>query len=242
LSNLAIAVKSCHKDFDAGFHTAIRETWGKEAKALGLDVFFFMGKDPTQQGTRALRRYAPGEVVLDVDDSYDELPRKTRGICKWLTGKLFSHLFLCDNDTFVRPKQLVQIAYDQFDYAGDFFRNHPGMPPFRYTDERGVPHEECRAWASGGYGYFISRAAAVVVVEKTPMMWAEDMYVGDALAPDIDRRILKAVSIPLKTGGDNSATEHYPKGPNRPYTPEVLRTAYVHGGFNVLFRKGILTA
>lgn len=242
MSNLAIAVKSCHKDLDAGFHKAIRETWGQEAKALGIDVFFFMGKDPTQANTRASRRYEKGEVVLDVDDSYDELPRKTRGICRWLTGKMFKHLFLCDNDTFVRPKTLSQIAYDQYDYAGDFFRNHPGMAPFTYNDERGIEHIECRAWASGGYGYFLSRRAAAVVAEKTPMFWAEDMYVGDALAPDIDRHMLKAVSIPFKTGGDSSATEHFPKGPNRPFTPEILRTAYTHGGFNVLFRKGILTA
>lgn len=241
LGNLAIAVKSCHKDLDAGFHKAIRETWGQEAKALGIDVFFFMGKDPTQANTRASRRYEKGEVVLDVDDSYDELPRKTRGICRWMTGKMFHHVFLCDNDTFVRPKALVQIGFEYYDYAGDFFRNHPGQAPFRYTDERGIPHENCRSWASGGYGYFLSRRAAEIVVETTPMTWAEDLYVGQALGSAIDKHEIKAVSIPFKTGGNNSSTEHFPKGPNRLFTPELLRLAYVHGGFNVLFHKGLLT-
>lgn len=53
-SKLAICIKSCHRDMDAGLHSAIRETWGKDAQALGISLFFFMGEDPTQQETRVI--------------------------------------------------------------------------------------------------------------------------------------------------------------------------------------------
>jgi Galactosyltransferase len=237
---LAVCVKSCHRDLDAGFHEAIRGTWGRDAKALGIDVFFFVGKDPTQQDTRRVRRYVNGEVVLDCDDSYEYLPVKTRRICQWLAGKVFSHLFLCDTDTFVRPKLLTKTGFELFDYMGDFFDKHPGQAPFVYKDERGNTLNECRAWASGGFGYFLSRRAADIVAATPPRFWAEDLYVGNVLAPAIDQHMLKAQSIKL-LGERNAPTEHWPKTTVK-INPELIRLAYQNGGFRELYVKGILVA
>jgi Galactosyltransferase len=239
MPKLAICVKSCHRDLDAGFHNAIRSTWGKDAKALGIDVFFFVGRDPSQQDTRISRRYISGEVVLDCDDSYDDLPKKTRRICQWLNGKIYSHIFLGDNDTFVRPNLLSKTGFENFDYYGWPHANTQfGMAPFRYTDDRGIEHKECRAWASGGIGYFLSRKAAQFIAVTPPSHWAEDFYVGQTLAPEIDNKTLKAFSAEPQLDGP---TEHWNKRILSPFEPKILEWAYQHGGFRQLFKKGLLS-
>jgi hypothetical protein len=169
-TKLAICVKSCHRDMDAGFHTAIRSTWGKDAKALGIDVFFFVGRDPTQQDTRIMRRYTPGEVVLDCADDYMSLPVKTRRICQWAQAKLYTHLFFCDTDTYVRPNELLVLDFASYDYAGWFFVGEPGGAPFEYQDEYGH-YSDLRGWASGGLGYFLSRRACGVVATTPSTIW-----------------------------------------------------------------------
>ncbi len=231
---LAIAVKSCHRDLDAGLHDAIRGTWGGLAKTLGIDVFFFVGKDPTQQDTRRSRRYTSGEVVLDCDDHYDSLPIKTRRICQWLEGKVYTNLFFCDNDTFVRPKLFDRIGFENYDYYGDFFANTPGMAPFKFRDERGFQHDECRAWASGGFGYFLSRKAAEGIAATPPRSWAEDMYVGQVLAPAIDAKYITARSVPFR-GRIGALTEHWGKERTIPFTPKIIQLAWKHDGFRNLF-------
>jgi hypothetical protein len=237
MTKLAICIKSCHRDMDAGYHDAIRTTWGRDAKALGIDLYFFMGKDPTQQDTRRVRRYVTGEIVLDCADDYDSLPIKTRRICQWVQAKMYQYLFLCDNDTFVKPKLLLQTDFKNFDYAGDFFANNPGQAPFKYTDERGLVHPECRAWASGGFGYFLSRRATEGIAAVPPVGWAEDFYAGQVMAPAIDANYITAASFHFR---DEGTTEHWNKRITTKLTPEIIRLAYEHGGFKNLFVKGLL--
>lgn len=235
---LAICIKSCHKDLEAGFHDAIRGTWGKDAKALGIDVFFFMGKDPTQQSTRRLWRYSPGEIVVDSDDSYEALPYKTRRICQWASAKLFTNLFLCDVDTFVRPKQLLNTGFESYDYAGQFLVGEPGGAPFHYSDQHGA-YDDFRGWASGGFGYFLSKKAAAIVAGTPPNVWAEDAYVGQTLAPFIDDKEITSAHLDLKL---MQATEHFGKNLPQQFTPKILQEAYQHGGFRALYVKGLYVA
>ena len=234
-SKLVICVKSCHRDLEAGLHDAIRSTWGKDAKALGVDVRFMVGADPTQQSTRRSWRYASDEHLLDCVDSYEALPYKTRRICQWVLGKTFSHAFLCDVDTFVCPKQLLETGYESYDYAGQFLVGAPGGAPFKYTDSYGV-YEDFRGWASGGLGYFVSRKAAEIVGESQPNVWAEDAYVGQSLAPFIDSHEIVSTALDLKGLG---ATEHWSKNLKKKFDSQVLRDAYQHGGFRALYTKRI---
>lgn len=237
-TKLAICVKSCHRDLEAGFHDAIRGTWGKDAKALGIDVFFFMGEDPTQQSTRRSWRYSSGDIVVDCDDSYEALPYKTRRIAQWMGGKMFTNLFLCDVDTFVRPKNLLNTGFEEFDYLGQFLVGEPGGAPFRYTDDRAT-YDEFRGWASGGFGYFLSKKAASIVAESTPNVWAEDAFVGQALAPFIDKKEIVSANIDLlKT----QASEHWSKNLPQQYTTKILQEAYQHGGFKALYVRGLYVA
>jgi hypothetical protein len=233
-AKLAICIKSCHRDMDAGLHSAIRETWGKDAQALGIGLFFFMGEDPTQQETRVIRRYTSGEVVLRCPDDYEGLPRKTRVICQWLEGKAYQHMFLCDNDTLVTPKKLLESGYEAYDYSGFMATEAPGR------DDRGIIHLEPYTWASGGIGYFVSHRAARIVADVQPRVWAEDVYVGETLKPYIEKGELTACDLQSLRAG---TTEHWPKiGMDRGVTPDDIRLGYKHGGWRILFRQGLLKA
>jgi hypothetical protein len=230
LNTLAIAVKSCHRDMDAGCHDAIRNSWGRDLKTRGVDTYFFMGKDPAQDDTRRLRRYVTGEVVLDCKDDYESLPVKTHRICQWLQGKMYQHLFFCDNDTLIFPDKLLSSGFEKYDYSSSvWWGGEPGCPPFKFTDSYGE-YPECRAWASGGWGYFLNRKAADIVANTYSRYWAEDMYVGDVLAPYIDKREITAARI-------TTGTDHWPKTKYK-FEPKYLKMAYERGSFKALYSWG----
>lgn len=236
---LAIAVKSCNNDMRRGCHDAIRQTWGKDAKALGIDVYFFVGVDPQIVNNRLQHSYQSDEKVLDCADDYFSLPTKTRRICQWAVNKTYGHIFLCDTDTFIKPHALGALDYTMWDYAGSFnMADHqPGCAPFRYQDQHGS-YAECRAWASGGWGYFLSHRAAKVVGNTYPTLWAEDMYVGHALAPAIDQHMLKATNLDGLVYG---ATWHWPKTQHQ-YEPKYMHWAQELGNFTEIFKQGRLAA
>lgn len=239
MAKLAICVKSCHRDLDAGHHDAIRGAWGRDAKANGVDVFFFVGHDPNQADSRRIRRYVSGEVLLDCRDDYESLPTKTRRICQWAMGKMFPYLFLCDNDTFVKIPQLLKTGFEKSDYSG-YFRDHlPGEAPFNYSDPFGE-YPGCRAWASGGIGYFLSRKAVEIVAADPPTGWAEDMWVGQVLADYIDKKEIKAEPLDIK----RKATWHFEKmNDHLVYKPEFMKLAYenpLKNGWDSLYASGVL--
>ena len=97
-------------DKDWGYHDLFGGTWGKEARALGIDVKFFMGK--------SFNPYQSDEMHLNCPDDYDGLPFKTREICKWVSGKMVDFVFLCDTDTYLIPRLMLQTGFEKYDYAG----------------------------------------------------------------------------------------------------------------------------
>lgn len=178
---LAICVKSCAQDGIEGFHDIIRRTWGKDAEALGIDVRFFIGH-------AAYKIPAQDEVVLSCKDDYDSLPFKTKAILKWAMfnsydGDGYDYVFLCDTDTFIIPELLLKCGYEQYDYAGRIGTQYPIGTVFRYEDGKGKIIEDCRPWASGGLGYFVSRPLMQTIVKHyEPDHWAEDLWVGQCAA------------------------------------------------------------
>jgi hypothetical protein len=175
MTKLLIAVKSCAGHLTLGYHAVIRETWGKDARDAGIDVRFFTGP--------FFGVHEPDETVLDCPDDYNNLPKKTQAICEWACGKTYSHIFLCDTDTYIIPSKLLACGFENYDYAGKIDR--PFGETFSYTTvSRDVVienHPRVFPWASGGYGYFLSRKALGVIAYMTPIGWAEDFIVGNVL-------------------------------------------------------------
>ena len=205
---LMVCVKSCQRDKDWGYHDLIRGTWGKEARALGIDVKFFMGK--------SFNPYQSDEMHLNCPDDYDGLPFKTREICKWVSGKMVDFVFLCDTDSYLIPRLMLQTGFEKYDYAGKI----DGDPkvPFKYDAvSRGrVDHiPNCYRWCSGGFGYFLSKRALTEVAYAYPETWAEDLFVGQVLGPMPE---MKTLNTP-----PNIYSWHCPSH-GEIYDPEVLKT------------------
>lgn len=177
---LLIGVKSCSRDLENGSHEVIRQTWGRDVQ--GADLRFFIGRGEISKAD---------EVAVDAPDDYDSLPLKTREILRWSIVSRYDFTFLCDTDTFVVPSKLMTCGFDSFDVSGRFNGHDPKDGPFHYRDERGE-YPLIYPWPSGGWGYFISKAAAEIVVANDPNVWAEDMYVGQALGPDVVSGKIKA--------------------------------------------------
>ena len=175
MSKLLIAVKSCVQHLDLGYHNVLRETWAKDANLAGIDVRFFVGPN--------IHKQEPDEVMLDCPDDYENLPKKTQAICKWAIGKTYSHIFLCDTDTFLIPSKLLACGFEKYDYTGKIDRPSGESFPYKTISREGVieDHPRCLPWASGGYGYFLSRKGFSAIASTFPLGWAEDLWVGNIL-------------------------------------------------------------
>jgi len=174
------------------------------------------------------------EIVLDAPDDYISLPHKTRGICQWIQGKMINNVFLCDNDTFVRLPKLLKLPYEYADFAGHFCRGpEETMSRFDYKDHMGE-YPQSYPWCSGGIGYFLSNRACIEVADTYPMVWAEDMFVGQVVGPMAHKHgwIVDHLNI------NNAVTQHYKKTKKFPeFTPELLYRAYREDGFGAIYEE-----
>lgn len=167
---LLIAVRSWTEHFDT--HDQIQQTWGREIKALGADIRFFIAaqnSSPNPRQTEWGRRR--DEVCIEAPEGRAGLARLTRGIFKWAMGKHVEYLFLTYPTITVNPAAVMENfnnIYDKFDYAGKFESSALEYP-----------------WASGQEGYFLSRQTFSELVATYPGALQEDQWVGQTLGPSI---------------------------------------------------------
>jgi hypothetical protein len=199
--SLLVAVKSCLRDLDRGCHDVIRATWGQNLRS---SLRFFVGAEPNSRSSHILKS---DEIQVEAADDYHSLPFKTRAICQWAYPKNITHLFICDTDTFVNVNKLMSCGYERYDYVGKISRPIGETFPYEAVNRSGVPQSisECHPWASGGFGYFLSREALGLVADKFPNTWAEDLWVGQVLGPHFQKGELLALDLPA-----NSYSSHFP--------------------------------
>ena len=202
MAKVLIAVKSCHDDLKQGCHNTIRETWGRNVGVA--DLGFFVGY---RSGPNLSIFLLNDEISIPCEDDYDHLPQKTRRILQWSLEQGYDFTFLCDVDTFLEPDRLMKTGFENYDYSGRFGSEPKIGTTFQYKDGRGIRHEHCEVWASGGFGYFLSRKAAKIVTETEPTMWAEDMFVGNTLGKFIRMGEITAADL---QHFENEASWHYP--------------------------------
>lgn len=157
-----ILVGSCKKNQDAGCLDAIRETWAKDSE---IPYRFFLGKDCIATHD--------DELVFNVIDGYFEQNPKHQAALKWALDHDYTHVFLCDDDTFVSPKRLLRSGWETAHYRG----NMKDTP--RPGEECGVEHDYCH----GGCGYWLDAESmrAVVAAEfdlERPDHRIDDQWFG----------------------------------------------------------------
>jgi len=204
VSPLMVCVKSCQQDRERGYHQIIRQTWGQTLKSLGVETRFFVGKSthPTN-----IIRYEKDEVAVDAPDDYNGLPYKTRAIVRWASGKMVDNIFLCDTDTYVK-RAVLKTGFESYDYAGVFGRQFGTTFYYDAPDRNGFveKHPKCYAWASGGWGYYLSQRAIGLLHYEAPTSWAEDLWVGQVLSP-----LIMAGEITGKSFNHGEYSLHFPQ-------------------------------
>lgn len=100
-----IAIVSCARDKDS--HELIRQTWAKD---VIVDYKFFVG--------RGCETYRLDEILLDVPDDWDGLPRKTQAVCRYAVQHDYDFIFKCDTDSYVHVPRLLDSGFEKYHYSG----------------------------------------------------------------------------------------------------------------------------
>jgi hypothetical protein len=105
------------------------------------------------------------------------------------------------------PSKLLACGYQDYDYAGKIDREFGKTFPYIAVSREGESQMQprCWPWASGGFGYFLSKKAVNIVAYTEPQGWAEDMFIGGLLGPLYNIGEITMLQIP---GG--TVSEHFP--------------------------------
>jgi hypothetical protein len=162
-----------------------RNTWFPVARAVGMMPLFLLSS-PRPNGVVML---VGDELFLSCPDEYGTLTQRVQKFCQWAISKRgWTHLFKCDDDTYVECHRLSEVSLEGVDYLGrDIMFNNPALGHY----------------ASGGAGYFLSRKAAqIIAAANIPPVGSEDVEVGHALSAagihliDDDRFIPSGGTLP----------------------------------------------
>lgn len=203
---ILLAVLSCARDMENGFNQAIRDTWGRDVPKGAADLTFFVGDFVFSGGSW------DDVVALRCPDDYKSLPFKVYQLLRYAHGEGYTHVFKCDTDTYVRPREMLGFrgggeppSWYTHDYVGAFNGHPPGCyaPASHYRRADG---SRIYTWCSGGSGYWLSRRAIEVVLGNPPDGYrevcpnlkygCEDLWIGQLLGPEIKAGRLKAYSDP----------------------------------------------
>lgn len=161
---ILIAIKACHRYRERA--QSQRETWVPDVPAAAaatgyeVDVRWFLGRSPKPYTPRA------DEVALDVDDSYNGLPEKSRAIKRWAVEQGYDFVLCCDDDTYVVPSRLLASGFQHHDYVGRL-RGPSGKYPAPYAS---------------GFAYWLSaRACRLLADAPIEGHLAEDRWAGNEL-------------------------------------------------------------
>jgi hypothetical protein len=156
----------------------MRDTWLKDAVALGVPYKFFFGEG---QGIGPWLSPHDGILLSGVPDDYGHLTYKTKDSLCWAHHQGYDFVFRCCPDTYVRVDRLMACGFQQHDYHGDFRREEGGRTDGG-TGEFRPTLQEAQNYASGGAGYWLSRKAfSCLLNQPVTGVWRDDLtpYVED---------------------------------------------------------------
>jgi len=182
---LIIGIESCTKYTLR--QDAVRKTWLKDCIKLGVRAYFLVGR-PGQESE------IQGDVLyLNCGDNYLDLPQKTIAFLDFVEKKLsFTHIYKCDDDTFLNLPALLSFTPEPYDYCGDqdkVMRVDAGWhvkhvePHLR---NQPYPGTYIGPWMRGGSGYFLSKKAVQCAVKEYTKFINKEFY-EDKLIGDIMR-------------------------------------------------------
>lgn len=163
-----ILIGSCWQHMYAGFHDAIRETWGKDP---AIPFFFVLGS-AVDQGVKPLFM-SKDTMIMPVPDDRDHLAHKALAAQRWARREGYDFVFQAWNDTYCFTRRMLASGFEKYDYSGHF-RGEDHLP------QLGKAVLGC--YASGGSGYWLSPYAGQALCDGgRPDHWADDLWVGKVM-------------------------------------------------------------
>src|ERR1700741_38971 len=101
-----VAIKSCHKHAER--RKACLETWLNQ---LDWSDFFFLIGEPT-------KNILPDSLMCSVSDAFADIAPKIKCACEYALNENIDFMFVCDDDTYVRPERLLRSQFENHDYVG----------------------------------------------------------------------------------------------------------------------------
>lgn len=135
MKTLIAVVNARHRD---DWRNAIRTTWMPQVPKDKADIFFFVGEGVDNVTS-------PDVIELDCSDRYEHLPEKIRAIARWSLGHEYEHMLKCDDDVVLKPSEILNSGYEQWDFSG---KSNRGDVPYR------VPY---------GFNYWLSKKSMEIV-------------------------------------------------------------------------------
>lgn len=156
-------------------------SWLPVLENVGIEVVFLVGTgNDADSEPKVVKPCDHGRIGTELQipcaDDYESLPQKTAAFCRWaIKNRKFTHLFKCDDDTYIVPKRLLEYDLTDTQYTGYEWESGYAKVPLEGSVNK-------FSYASGGAGYFLDEQAAAVISENMlEPEGVEDMLVGEHL-------------------------------------------------------------
>jgi hypothetical protein len=157
-----VIIKSCHKYADR--RHACRETW---LTKLTCPYFFVVGDGGGAE---------QDSIKFDVSDAFQNIAPKLQMAIALGVHRGHTHIFICDDDTFVVPDRLLSCGFVDFRVGHSAYTGFVRPTWFYAGREHNMPYLQ-------GSAYWLSRDAAIAVSKSKEMINGiiDDGAVGLAL-------------------------------------------------------------
>lgn len=160
---------------------AQRETWFIDCPC---DYLYFLGEPYTNASAEDMPDIFRIEGLPDGPNwegtaRTPHMLRKVEALVKYAWDGGYDFVFKCDDDTYVRPRQLVESGFEHWDYTGGREVTWVNQP----VEKTGAPGRFIFEFGQGGPGYWLSRKAMQVILDHGLHLYpGEDVAVGQLLA------------------------------------------------------------
>ena len=201
-----IGIVSYQGDAVNGNHDAIRNTWGRDVKAAGADLRFFVGRRGPDYRAKPDEVLIPWEQTRTCEHPWyhsqegccvDFWINLTNQILQWSLAEGYDYTYTCENDTFLVPRKLMASGFEHYDFSSESFQPLGSLIGSKTLHQ--MYGHNLYPWPDAGVGYFTSRKAAKAILLTPPNHWSIGMFAAQALGPYIETGELTIGYLPTGT-------------------------------------------
>jgi len=171
---LVIGIISAPKNVE--IREAIRQTWARNLKTLGIDYFFVIGSNEVNSV-----KIENDVLTLPLNDCYENLPKKVTLFFDYIyVNTDYNYVYKIDDDCYLNTNNLSQTRFWEYDYLGRpvGFLPEDLSPKWHFgkcsdpeLNKTPFIREYEGSWCGGGYGYFLNRKALQILTQSKESLY-----------------------------------------------------------------------